>query len=175
MTICSHAKYDRPGYSLSIGKMGIVLSVALLGMPVMGQFRDDGIVTPDLPAIPSATMSSSLSAASPFSSTTTLSALSEPQAGRTLYRWSVAAVLAGNTADLLSSWHRPEANPVLANPGTRFNAESAALKSGFVGASLLIEYWALRHNRRLYKVLAWMNYAVAGGLGVVVEHNLTVQ
>ena len=94
---------------------------------------------------------------------------------RTLYRWSVATVVAVNAADALTSWSRAEANPVLARPGAQFGVSSVALKSGFVGASLLLQHVALRHHPGWYKRLAWMNFATSGVLGGVDVHNARVR
>jgi len=79
-----------------------------------------------------------------------------------------------NVADTFSSWHQPEANLFLANPGTSFDGRSLALKSAFMGASLLLERWALHHNSRLYTPLAWLNFASASVLGGVAAHNMTL-
>src|SRR5580658_7190474 len=49
--------------------------------------------------------------------------------GQTLYRWSLAAVAAGNAADTFSSWHQLEANPLLASPGSEFDGRSVLVKS----------------------------------------------
>lgn len=107
------------------------------------------------------------------------SILARPQvtglAGRTLYRWSVAAVLAGSVADAASGWRAEEANPVVAGTGKQFGVQSVAIKSGFVGASLLIQYIALRHRPDLYKRLAWMNLITAGALGGIAGHNVSVR
>lgn len=99
---------------------------------------------------------------------------SEKIEGRRLYLWSIAALSAGNAADAASSWRRPEANPVLAPPGATFGTQSLLLKSGLVGASLLLERWALHHNPRLYKSFAWINITVGGGLGAVAARNASL-
>ena len=95
--------------------------------------------------------------------------------GRALYHWSVATVVAGSAADALSSWSGREANPVLAGPGAQFGVGSVALKSGLVGASLLLQHVALHHRPGLYKRLAWMNFATSGVLGGVAAHNAGVR
>jgi hypothetical protein len=95
--------------------------------------------------------------------------------GQTLYRWSLAAVAAGNAADTFSSWHQPEANPLLAGPGSEFDGRSVLLKSALVGASLVIERWALRENPRLYRTFAWLNFTIASVLGGVVAHNMSLR
>jgi hypothetical protein len=93
--------------------------------------------------------------------------------GQTLYRLAAAAV--GNAADAFSSWHRPEANPLLAAQGSEFDGRSVLLKSALVGASFLIERWALRQNPRLYRTFAWLNFTIAGLLGGVVAHNMALR
>src|SRR5712672_1408217 len=107
------------------------------------------------------------------------SALHPPQetgkSGRTLYGWSVAAVLGANAADAATSWRAQEANSVVAGNGSQFGVASVAIKSGFVGASLLIQHIALRHRPDLYKRMAWMNIITAGALGGVASHNMNVR
>jgi hypothetical protein len=95
--------------------------------------------------------------------------------GQRLYRWSLAAVAAGNAADTFSSWHQPEANPLLASPGSEFDGRSVLVKSALVGASLLVEHWALRQNPHLYRTFAWLNFTIAGVLGGVVAHNIALR
>ena len=95
--------------------------------------------------------------------------------GRTLYRWSVAAILAANAADAATSWKTQEANPVIAGPGNQFGVTSVAIKSGFVVTSLLIEHIVLRHRPDLYKRLAWMNLITSGAFGAVATYNVGVR
>jgi hypothetical protein len=95
--------------------------------------------------------------------------------GRTLYRWSIAAALAANAADVASSWSQQEANPVVAGGGSQFGVTSVAIKSGFVATSLVIQHIALRHRPDLYKRLAWLNFGTAGVLGGVAGHNMGVR
>lgn len=95
--------------------------------------------------------------------------------GRTMYGWSVAAVLGANAADAATSWRAQEANPVVSGSGSQFGVASLAIKSGFVGTSLLIQHIALRHRPDLYKRMAWMNFITAGALGGVASHNMNVR
>lgn len=96
------------------------------------------------------------------------SSVSKPN-GRRLYRISLIAVGAANAADTFSSWGQAEANPVL---GRTFNGQSALIKAGLVGASFAVERLALRHNPSRYGKFAWLNLAIAGGLGAVAVHNV---
>src|SRR6266446_1077520 len=66
--------------------------------------------------------------------------------GRTLYRWSLATLLAANVADVASSWSQQEANPLVSGGGAQFGVTSVAIKTGFVATSLLVQHIALRHR-----------------------------
>jgi hypothetical protein len=92
-----------------------------------------------------------------------------------LYRWSVAAVLAANAGDVATSWRNREANPLIAGPSTQFGLTSVAIKSGLVGTSLLIQHVMLRHRPELAKRLAWMNFVTSGALGGVAAHNASLR
>jgi hypothetical protein len=95
--------------------------------------------------------------------------------GRSFYRWSVAILAASGVADVASSWRRPEANPVVAATGSTFGAGSVAIKVGLVGSSFLLEHLVLRHRPDLYRHLAWLNLAIAGAQGAIVEHNVSLR
>ena len=94
---------------------------------------------------------------------------------RTFYRWSVAILAASGAADVASSWRRPEANPVVAGPGSTFGAGSVAIKLGLVGSSFLLERLVLRHRPDLYRRVAWLNFGIAGAQGAVVRHNISLR
>jgi hypothetical protein len=98
-----------------------------------------------------------------------------PASGVALYRWSVATVLAANTLDVASSWRNREANPFVAGPTTQFGVTSMAIKSGFVGASLLMQHFVLRHHPEAAKRMAWMNFVTSGVLGGVAAHNMSLR
>ena len=95
--------------------------------------------------------------------------------GRALYRWSMAVLAASGAADVASSWRRPEANPVVAGPGSTFGAGSVAIKLGLMGSSFLLERLVLRHRPDLYRRIAWMNFGIAGAQAAVVRHNIAVR
>jgi hypothetical protein len=95
--------------------------------------------------------------------------------GRRLYLWSVATLTASGAADAASSWRRPEANALLAGPGSTFGGGSVAIKLGLVGSSILLERLVLRHRPDLYRRVAWLNFGIAGAQGAVVRHNLCLR
>jgi hypothetical protein len=141
-----------------------VLSLILLALPVLGQ---------EIPTLPLPTEFASSMV--PVTQSPSKAAWMEvrdqtPTPGRTLYRWSVATLVAANTADVLSSWSNREANP-LVRSGAQFGVTSVAIKSGFVGVSLLLQHVAVRHRPDTYKRLAWMNFISSGVLGTVAAHN----
>jgi hypothetical protein len=94
--------------------------------------------------------------------------------GRTFYRWSLAVLAAAGVADAASSWHRPEANPVVAGSGSTFGMGSVAIKLGLVGSSFVLERVILRHRPDLYRHIAWLNLGIAGAQGAIVAHNVSL-
>jgi hypothetical protein len=95
--------------------------------------------------------------------------------GRTFYRWSLAILAASSAADAASSWNLPEANPMLATPGSKFGAGSAAIKLGLLGSAFLLEHLVVSHHPELYRRVAWLNFGLSGALGAVVQHNVSVR
>src|ERR1035437_2127204 len=95
--------------------------------------------------------------------------------GRTLYRWSVTILAVSGAADVVSSWRRPEANPVVAGPGSTFGGGSVAIKLGLVGSSFLLERLVLRHRPDLCRRIAWLNFGIAGAQAAVVRHNISLR
>lgn len=84
-------------------------------------------------------------------------------------------MVAANAADVATSWHQAEANPFVKGSQSSFGTTSLALKSGFVGVSLLLQHTALRHRPDLYKRLAWVNFMTSGALGAVAAHNSSLR
>ena len=99
----------------------------------------------------------------------------ERASANALYRWSMVTLLAANAADVASSWRNTEANPVIAAPAAQFGLTSVAIKSGFVGASLVLQHVVLRHRPDAAKRLAWMNFVSSGVLGGVAAHNIRLR
>jgi hypothetical protein len=146
------------------------LAVFVLALPLAAQVgpSDSAILVPTGTAFAPATPAA-LVEHTPVTPTR-----SEPR-GRTLYRWSLAALAASSAADAASSWRMREANPVLASPQSTFGVESAALKLGLVGTCVLLEHFALRHHPEIYRHVAWLNFGITGVQGVVVQHNVSLR
>jgi hypothetical protein len=150
-----------------------LLSLMLIAFPIMAQ---ESLPVPSaLPLVKTAAPVAD-SASNPWTSKPWMRDLDQASSSnRTLYRWSVAAVLVANAADVTSSWKNREANPFVAGPTAQFGVTSVAIKSGFVGASLVIQHFVLRHRPDLQKRLAWMNFVTSGALGGVAAHNLSLR
>jgi hypothetical protein len=91
----------------------------------------------------------------------------------TLYRASLAALVAANAVYVHSSWGHVEANPILGR-GRRFDGRSAAIKGGIVGGLMLTQWLIARRNPGVKRRLAVINFAVAGGVGAVAARNYEV-
>jgi hypothetical protein len=144
----------------------IKLAVSLLfSLPVIAQVN---------PAIPAATLVERDMLLAPASPSTPpwVEKWKQPEtSGKNLYTWSVAAVIAANAADAVTSWQLHEANPLIAGPSSKFGMTSLAIKTGFVATSLILQHVALRHRPDLYRRLAWTNFITAGAIGGAASYN----
>jgi len=82
-------------------------------------------------------------------------------------------LVAGNAADIASSWGKYETNPLL-RTGPRFGFGSMAVKLGIVAGGLAVQQYALRKSPNRIPYFASANFALAGVLGVVAFHNTGV-
>ena len=145
---------------------GIILFVC----PLMAQVECVGIPSSDpVPSglIPPSSLASSnstdtvLSTMRPAAIAGYLATPSKEGDGKTFYRWSLAAVAAGNAADTFSSWHHPEATVFLSNPGTNFDARSVALKSAQQFQAVSAICVAQLHDRRCARRRRLAQYVAA--------------
>jgi hypothetical protein len=151
-------------------KRRLIFAIGLFALPIEAQSNQD------LPPAPLKAPEIAGNLISPHDNSSMLvHAQAIGPAGRTLYRWSIAAVLAGSVADAATAWRAQEANPVVAGTGNQFGVQSVAIKSGLVGTSLLIQHIILRHRPDLYKRMAWMNLITSGALGGVAGYNVSVR
>jgi hypothetical protein len=97
---------------------------------------------------------------------------SESKASK-IYKWSVAALLAGSVADAGSSWGRLEANPALRNENGRFSSRGLVIKSSLVAGVLTAQTFLLRKDPNAMRAAAWTNFVLGGALGGVAAYNLS--
>ena len=81
---------------------------------------------------------------------------------------SAIALSAASAADAASSWHQPEANPLL---GSQFGADSLAIKAGITASMLLAERPLIRHYPEIRKWFVIANWMTAGVFTGAAIHN----
>ena len=95
-----------------------------------------------------------------------------------LWRWSVAAVAAGQAADLATSHRGYESNSWLRNEsGELATGRAIGIKGGVTAGSALLQVWALRRwpNSSAARIFTVVNFGIAGLHGGVAVHNLRVR
>lgn len=99
-------------------------------------------------------------------------AVKNPEQSANLWKWSVATLISANALDIASSYGLKEGNPLL---GTRFDGRSLAIKSGLTAGQLVAQYFVLRKHPERRRTAAIVNFAIAGGLGIVSAHNFGIR
>jgi hypothetical protein len=105
---------------------------------------------------------------------TTIASVQERHEHRMDMLWysSMVAVAAGSAFDAASSWHKQEANGLLASGNGTFGGKAAAIKVGLLAGTLLPQI-LLRKNKDLRTGFTLANLAEAGIFTGVGIHNLT--
>src|SRR6266545_1912132 len=100
-----------------------------------------------------------------------------PGTEKSLWRTSVAVLVAANVMDARSSWGKYELNPSLSGNNGRFGRQGALLKLGIVGGTFVLESWLLRHQHsaRFYRRVALVNFGSAAVTGATAFRNLGVR
>lgn len=101
------------------------------------------------------------------------SAADRPSRWRAVWRVSQAMLVAGNTADIASSWGKDEGNPLL-HTGPRFSYGSMAIKLGMMTGCLAAQQYFAHKSPNQIPYFASANLALAGVLGIVAFHNTGV-
>ncbi len=86
----------------------------------------------------------------------------------------MVALVSANAFDIASSWRLQEENPVLGR-GMQFGVGSMAIKSGLVGTTFVLQYFAMRHRPDFRKRIAWINFGASGVLSGVAAHNMSLR
>jgi hypothetical protein len=101
------------------------------------------------------------------------SAAERPSRWHAMWRASQALLAASDAADIASSWGKNEANP-LVRSGQRFSYGSAAIKLGALAGGLAAQHYIARKYPEEKSLMASVNLAAAGALGVVAARNMQV-
>lgn len=78
-----------------------------------------------------------------------------------IWQWSCAALIAGQAADIASSYGHFESNPLLRGPDGRFGPRGMAIKVGVTGGVVLTQWLILRRYPKYASVLAGINFGAA--------------
>jgi hypothetical protein len=90
---------------------------------------------------------------------------------QTLWKASLAAVIAASALDAHSSWGKQEANPLLANRAGQFGTRGVAIKGVVTAGALGAQWLMLRHRPEARRVATLTNFGVAAVHGAVAAHN----
>jgi hypothetical protein len=90
---------------------------------------------------------------------------------RRFLRWSQAALVAGASADVASSWGAREGNPLLRGNDGRFGSRGASIKLGMIAGGLTIQYFTLKRHPEAARSTTICNVVAAGALGGLAARN----
>jgi hypothetical protein len=89
---------------------------------------------------------------------------------RAAWRVGQGLLVAGNTADIASSWGKYETNPLI-RTGSRFGYGSMAIKLGLLAGGLAMQNYVAHKFPNRIPYFASADLALAGVLGIVAAHN----
>jgi hypothetical protein len=92
----------------------------------------------------------------------------------TIWKISIATMLAASAWDAASSMGKVERNPLLASSDGTFGGKGLGVKFGLAGLSLAPQL-LLRNHKELRKVFAIANFVDAGIFAAVAAHNLGIE
>ena len=92
---------------------------------------------------------------------------------RAVWHVSQSLLVAGNTADIATSWDKYETNPLL-RVGARFSHDSMAIKPGMMMGGLTVQHYVAHKFPDRIPYCASANLALAGVFGIVAAHNTGV-
>jgi hypothetical protein len=88
-----------------------------------------------------------------------------------LWKVSLLALAGATAADAVSSWNRPEANPILRNSNGQFSTQGVGIKIGLAGTVAVTQYLLARKGPKYERVATFANFAAAGVFGAAAIHN----
>jgi hypothetical protein len=94
---------------------------------------------------------------------------------RGLWKASLAVLAAAQVMDIHSSFGCPEANGMLRSSGGTFGARAVGIKSGVIGAVVLMQYLSLRRSSRSARMNSAVNFAIAGATVGVAARNYAIR
>ena len=92
-----------------------------------------------------------------------------------IWKWSAAALVAGSTMDVASSYGFQEANGMLRSGNGQLAGRGTAIKFGVLGGALAAQWYLVKKNPELEKPLAITNFAVGAAYTGVAVRNWRVR
>jgi hypothetical protein len=92
-----------------------------------------------------------------------------------VWKWSAAALVAGSTMDVASSYGYREANGLLASPNGRLSNRGTAIKLGAMAGVVGLQYYLVKKHPKLEKPFVVTNFALAGMYSTVAFRNYAVR
>lgn len=92
-----------------------------------------------------------------------------------VWKWSAAALMAGNAMDVASSYGYQEANGFLRSGNGQLNQRGTALKFGIMAGALVGQHYLLKKNPEMTKPLAITNFAVGAAYTGIAVRNWRVR
>jgi len=159
--------------------MGMIALLCVFGSASYGQSqRQPGQVAPAVNAFSDAEQPVVLSSTGELPASalrsTRIASVREHDRSATLWKVSIATMLAASAFDAASSMGKREQNPLLRSSDGTFGTKGVALKFGLVGASLApqIIFRNRKDLRRLFTIINFGDTAMFTAIGV---HNLGVK
>lgn len=159
--------------------MGMIALLCVFGSAAYGQSqRQPGQVAPAAAAFSEADQPVVLSPTGELPGSalrsTRIASVREHDRSATLWKVSIATMLASSAFDAASSMGKSEQNPLLRSSDGTFGTKGVALKFGLVGASLVpqIIFRNRKDLRRLFTIVNFGDTAMFTAIGV---HNLGVK
>ncbi|MDZ7637782.1 MAG: hypothetical protein U5J83_05965 [Bryobacterales bacterium] len=92
-----------------------------------------------------------------------------------VWKWSAAALMAGNAMDVASSYGYQEANGLLRSGNGQLNHRGTAIKFGIMAGALVGQHYLLKENPEMEKPLAITNFAVGVAYSGIAVRNWKVR
>jgi hypothetical protein len=92
-----------------------------------------------------------------------------------MWKWSAAALMAGNAMDVASSYGYQEANGFLRSGNGQLNQRGTAIKFGVMAGALVGQHYLLKKNPEMTKPLAITNFAVGAAYTGIAVRNWRVR
>lgn len=103
-----------------------------------------------------------------------IASVSDDHRSATVWKISIATMLAATAFDAASSWGKSEQNPLLRSSNGTFGAKGLAVKASLAGISLVPQL-IFRNNMGLRKIFTIINFGDTAMFTAIGAHNLGIK